>query len=102
MKTILITIAIIFSGMLIQAQILVDGKNINELDLEYVDLVASVKLQATTTMIYIDYGQYDFIWGVLPKNNPVQVIKDMNEFTPKKGNIISALNLMTKNVMENL
>ena len=76
MRKLVLIIAFAFSGMLMQAQIFVNEKSINEMDVEYVELVVAIKAQPRTEVIYIDYGQYDFYWEILPKKNPIQTISD--------------------------
>jgi hypothetical protein len=93
-------IAIVFSGMLIQAQVLVNEKSINEMDVQFVELVVAIKGQPTTGIIYIDYGQYNFYWEVLPKNNPIQIISDTSSKDVNNGNTMIIFNLMIKNGWE--
>jgi hypothetical protein len=97
MKKLILIIAIAFSGMLMHSQVIVDGKNLNEMDLEYVEIVGVIKGQPRTTSVYIDYSQVGFIWEIVVKKNPVQTITDTNDVIAKKNNIMSVLNLMTKN-----
>ncbi len=100
MKKIVLVLAIVFSGILTHAQVLVNDLSINDLEVDYVELVCSIKGQPTTSIVYVDYGQLDYVWEILPKNNPVQTIKDSEGNIVKKGNVVSALNLMTKNGWE--
>jgi hypothetical protein len=75
------------------AQVEVDGTNINELDIKYVELVGQAKfLSLTKIKVFVDYGQ-DFSWKQ-------QTIKNAAGKNAAFNSMIEALNFMEANGWE--
>jgi hypothetical protein len=75
------------------AQVLVDGTNINDLDIKYVELVGQAKLLSLTKIkVFVDYGQ-DFSWKQ-------QAIKNTEGKNAAFNSMIDALNFMDANGWE--
>jgi hypothetical protein len=90
MKKIFITLLTVFACYSGFSQIYVGDVNINKKqNITYVELVGVTKNFNLT--VYVDYGQ------VKPK---AEEIRDKNGTIARSANIISALNLMTKNGWE--
>ncbi len=69
----------------------VNGKNISELDAEYIQIVGSKKLLSNKVNVQIDFGQVDKIF----KAKDTQ-IKDENGKLTTFNSMIDALNFMSK------
>ena len=75
------------------AQVVVDGTNINDLDIKYVELVGQSKLLSLTKIkVFVDYGQ-DFSWKQ-------QAIKNTEGRIEAFNSMIDALNFMDANGWE--
>ncbi|NBO60598.1 MAG: hypothetical protein EBU82_06465 [Flavobacteriia bacterium] len=76
-----------------RAQVVVDGTNINDLDIKYVELVGQAKLLSLTKIkVFVDYGQ-DFSWKQ-------QTIKNTEGKNAAFNSMIDALNFMDQNGWE--
>ena len=90
MKRILMVAILVFAGSTVYSQIYVGDININKKHgIEYVELVGITK--NFKTIVHVDYGQ------AKPK---AEEIRDKDGKIARSGNIISALNLMTRNGWE--
>jgi hypothetical protein len=79
-----------FSG---QSQVIVDGVDVNDLDIQYVDLVGRARfLSLTKIKVFVDYGQ-DFSWRQ-------QTIEDASGERTSFNSMTDALNFMYKNGWE--
>lgn len=75
------------------AQVEVDGTNINDLDIKYVELVGRAKfLSLTKIKVFVDYGQ-DFSWKQ-------QTIKNASGKNAAFNSMVDALNFMEANGWE--
>lgn len=75
------------------AQVEVDGTNINDLDIQYVELVGQAKLLSLTKIkVFVDYGQ-EFSWKA-------QTIKNAEGKSAAFNSMIDALNFMDANGWE--
>jgi hypothetical protein len=75
------------------AQVVVDGNNINDMDIKYCELVGQAKfLSLTKIKVYVDYGQ-DFSWKQ-------QTIKNAAGKNAAFNSMIEALNFMDTNGWE--
>ena len=94
-KAILIT-AIVISGMLVQAQeksVIVGDVNINELEIQYIELVGAQKALGKDLSISIDFGQRHNIWKGTP-------IKDKNGEMIEFTSVVIAINYLVDNGWE--
>jgi len=90
MRKIISLLVILFASYTCFSQIYVGDVNINKKqNISYVELVG--KTSNFNLTVYVDYGQ------TKPKE---EEIRDKNGTIARSGNIISALNLMTKNGWE--
>lgn len=75
------------------AQVVVDGTNVNDLDIKYVELIGRSKvLSLTKIKVYVDYGQ-DFSWKQ-------QTIKNADGTNAAFNSMVDALNFMDANGWE--
>ena len=76
-----------------RAQVVVDGTNINDLDIKYCELVGQAKfLSFTKIKVFVDYGQ-DFSWKQ-------QTIKNSAGKNAAFNSMMEALNFMDANGWE--
>jgi hypothetical protein len=76
-----------------RAQVIVDGNNINDMDIKYCELVGQAKLLSLTKIkVFVDYGQ-DFSWKQ-------QTIKNAAGKNAAFNSMIDALNFMDANGWE--
>lgn len=93
MKKFIAIIALGFLSYGANAQVIVDGVDVNELDIQYVDLVGRTRLLNLTKInVFVDYGQ-DFSWRR-------QTIEDANGARTQFNSMTDALNFMYKNGWE--
>jgi hypothetical protein len=91
-KTILMAAIALFSFGA-QSQVTVDGTNINDLDIQYIEMVGQAKvLSLTKIKIAIDFGQ-DFSWKQ-------QTVKSADGKTAAFNSIVDALNFLDANGWE--
>lgn len=91
-KTILMAAIALFSFGA-QSQVTVNGTDINELDIQYVEMVGRSKVFSLTKIkIFIDYGQ-DFSWKQ-------QTIKTADGTNAAFNSIVDGLNFMEANGWE--
>jgi hypothetical protein len=95
MKRILVLIAAIFISLCVNAQT-VNGIPINDIDVEYVQIVGSSLILSNKLAIEIDFGQENKLFSA-GKNTR---IKDANGKDMIFNSMIDALNFMTKNGYE--
>lgn len=76
-----------------QAQVVVDGTNVNDLDIQYIELVGQAKILSLTKIkVFVDYGQ-EFTWKA-------QTIKNAEGNTAAFNSMVDALNFMDANGWE--
>ena len=88
-------IAILAFGLMsfgAKAQVVVDGTNINDLDIKYVELVGQAKLLSLSIKVFVDYGQ-EFSWKQ-------QTIKNTEGKNASFNSMVDALNFMDQNGWE--
>ncbi len=91
MKKAVLIIAISFFTHLSFSQVFVQDVNINELDIEYVQLVGvNTSMFGVKIKVYVDYGQE-------AKLMKADAIKDATGKTIKFNSMIHALNFMNEN-----
>ena len=91
-KTILMAAIALFSFGA-QSQVTVDGTNINDLDIQYIEMVGQSKILSLTKIkIVIDYGQ-DFSWKT-------QAVKSADGKNAAFNSIVDALNFLDANGWE--
>ena len=95
MKKILFCGTILFTSLFIKAQT-VNDIPINQLDVEYVQIVGTSKLLSTKLTIEIDFGQNTKFFS----SGKETVVKDENGKNMVFNSMIDALNFMTKNGFE--
>ena len=94
MKKILIVIAFAFITQLTFSQVIVEDQNINELNIDYIELVGiNTSLFGVKMKVYVDYGQPV---KFLKADN----IKDGNGKTIKFNTMMHALNFLKENGWE--
>lgn len=93
MKKLIVALAIgmfSFSG---NTQVIVDGVDINDMDLHYVELVGQTRfINLTKIKVFVDYGQ-DFSWRQ-------QTIEDRGGERSSFNSMVDALNFMYENGWE--
>jgi hypothetical protein len=91
MKKIIISLIalFVFSGFSVFSQVTVDQTNINDLDINYCEIVAKAAGFSMKYMVIVDYGQ-KFSWKA-------QSIKGVDGKPIKFNSVIHALNFMDKN-----
>jgi hypothetical protein len=90
MKKLFTVLLILVGSLNAKAQVEVDNVMINDLDLEYVELVGRSKFFSLTKIkVFVDYGQ-DFSWKQ-------QTIKDSNGKNMSFNSMVDALNFMDRN-----
>lgn len=93
MKKMILIAGLTLLSLGVKAQILVEGTNINDLDLQYIELVGKSKLLSPTKIkVFVDYGQ-SFSWNQ-------QVIKSADGKTAAFNSMVDALNFMDSNGWE--
>lgn len=93
MKKMIAVMAIGLMSFGASAQVEVDGTNVNDLDIEYIELVGRSKLLSLTKIkVFVDYGQ-DFSWKA-------QTIKDAEGKNASFNSMVDALNFMDANGWE--
>ncbi|MFN4911398.1 MAG: hypothetical protein ACK5G8_09185 [Flavobacteriales bacterium] len=92
MKKMFILMALGLMSFGARAQVVVDGTNINDLDIKYVELVGQAKFLSLKIKVFVDYGQ-DFSWKP-------QVIKNTAGKNAAFNSMIEALNFMEANGWE--
>lgn len=75
-----------------KAQVTVDGTDINNLDIKYIEMVGQSKMLSMSIKIAIDYGQ-DFSWKP-------QTVKSADGKTAAFNSIVDALNFLDANGWE--
>ena len=75
-----------------KAQVTVDGTDINNLDIKYIEMVGQSKILSMSIKIAIDYGQ-DFSWKA-------QTVKSVDGKTASFNSIVEALNFLDVNGWE--
>lgn len=95
MKKLILVIAVfvlfVFSA---HAAIVVNGVDINKLDIKYCQLLSKGKMLSTKVKIIVDYGQKQKLFG------KVQKIEDSDGKSKKFNSPIDALNFMANNGWE--
>lgn len=89
------TIAALALGLMTfgtNAQVEVDGINVNELDIEYLELIGQGKALSLKIKVFVDYGQ-DFSWKQ-------QTIRDAEGKSASFNSMVDALNFMDANGWE--
>ena len=93
MKKIMIMAGLSLLSFGAQSQVVVDGTNINGMDIQYIEMVGRAKaLSLTKIKIFIDYGQ-DFSWKQ-------QTIKTADGKNAAFNSIVDALNFLDANGWE--
>lgn len=93
MKKTIALFALCIASFGAQSQVMVDGTNINDLDVKYIELIGRAKLLSLTKIkIYVDYGQ-DFSWKA-------QTIKNTDGTNTAFNSMVDALNFMDANGWE--
>ncbi len=93
MKKILLIAGLTLLTLGAKAQVTVEGVNVNDLDIQYVELVGKTKLLSPTKVkVFVDYGQA-FSWNQ-------QVIKSADGKTAAFNSMVDALNFMDANGWE--
>ena len=91
MKKLVAVTLLIFLTQFVFSQVIVDDTNINELDIEYVQLIGiNTSMFGVKIKVYVDYGQE-------AKLMKADAIKDKNGNTIKFNSMIHALNFMEEN-----
>ena len=94
MKKVLITIVFGLIAQLTYSQVFVEDQNINDLNIEYVELVGvNTSMFGVKIKVYVDYGQE-------VKFLKADKIKDNNGKIMKFNTMIHALNFMKENGWE--
>ncbi|MEY3238476.1 MAG: hypothetical protein RI883_2577 [Bacteroidota bacterium] len=75
-----------------KAQVTVDGTDLNNLDIKYIEMVGQSKILSMSIKIAIDYGQ-DFSWKA-------QTVKSADGKTAAFNSIVDALNFLDANGWE--
>ncbi|WP_461104741.1 hypothetical protein [Spirosoma koreense] len=78
------------------AQVLVDGENVNDLDITYCQMIGTNRTGLSNTHIWIDYGQPKFSASILK----LQRISGRDGQAIKFNTVIDALNFITTNGWE--
>lgn len=95
MKKFLITFIILLTGLISKAQT-VNEIPINEIDVEYVQIVGTSKLLSTKLTIEIDFGQRTKLFS----SGKETIVKDEDGKAVDFNSMIDALNFMSKNGYE--
>ncbi len=90
MKKLVFGLFLVAFSFIGKAQVIVEGVNVNELDIKYIELVGTAKVLNPFKMkVFVDYGQ-DFSWKQ-------QTIKDAAGKNAAFNSMIDALNFMDAN-----
>jgi hypothetical protein len=93
MKKLIVALALGMFSFGGNAQVIVDGVDINDLDLQYVELVGQTRfISLTKIKVFVDYGQ-DFSWRQ-------QTIEDESGERSSFNSMVDALNFMYSNGWE--
>jgi hypothetical protein len=92
MKKAIMIAALAMSSFGANAQIEVDGTTINDIDIEYVELVGRQKFLSLKIKVFVDYGQ-DFSWKQ-------QTIRGADGKNMAFNSMVDALNFMNENGYE--
>ncbi len=97
MKKIIVVICVlVLFSLSINAGVVVNGEDINEMDITFCELVAEAKLFSTKVSIVVDYGQKTKLWG------KAQKIIGSDGKAKQFYSVIDALNFMDKNGWEHV
>lgn len=93
MKKMFLIVGLTLLSIGAKAQVIVEGTNVNDLDLQYIELVGKTKLLSPTKIkVFVDYGQA-FSWSQ-------QTIKSADGKTSAFNSMVDALNFMDSNGWE--
>lgn len=92
MKKLVLALMLGLFSLVGNTQVLVDGVNINEMDIKYVELVGRAKLNPTKIKVILDYGQ--------PFTFASQAIRGAQGEKAAFNSMIDALNFMEANGWE--
>lgn len=92
MKKVVLALMLVGFSLIGKSQVNVDGVNINEMDIKYVELVGRAKLDPTKIKVIVDYGQ--------PFTFASQAIRGAEGEKAAFNSMIDALNFMEANGWE--
>ena len=92
MKKVILGVMLMMFVVAGHTQVVINDININELDIEYVELVGRSKLNPTKIKVIVDYGQ--------PFSFKSQAIRGVNGNKAAFNSMIDALNFMNDNGWE--
>ena len=92
MKTYLLILIGTFLSFGLKAQVEVDGTSINDLDIQYLELIGKNQTFGLRINVWVDYGQ--------EPSFRLQSIRDAEGKQQKFNSIVDALNFMSKNGWE--
>lgn len=93
MKTLLLAVFCFLSFSFTSAQVFVNDVNINELNIDYVQLVGQAKFLSLDIIVSVDYGQERKLFKT-------QMIKDGSGRSYSFNSMVDALNFMAANGWE--
>lgn len=92
MKTHFLILIMALSSFGLKAQVEVDGTSINDLDIQYLELIGKNQTFGLRINVWVDYGQ--------EPSFRLQSIRDADGKQQKFNSIVDALNFMSKNGWE--
>lgn len=92
MKKLVLVAMLMMYALVGNTQVIINGVNINDLDIEYVELVGRSKLNPTKIKVIVDYGQ--------PFSFKSQAIRGAEGDKAAFNSMIDALNFMNANGWE--
>jgi len=92
MKKMILIAGLTLQTLVAKAQVIVDGTDINNLNIKYIEMVGQSKILSMSIKIAIDYGQ-DFSWKA-------QTVKTVDGKTASFNSIVEALNFFDVNGWE--
>lgn len=92
MKKMFLIAGVTLLTLVAKAQVIVDGTDINNLNIKYIEMVGQSKILSMSIKIAIDYGQ-DFSWKA-------QTVKSADGKTASFNSIVEALNFLDVNGWE--
>jgi hypothetical protein len=95
-KLMLLVCVLVMFVMSANAEVVVNGVDINKLDIRFCQLMAKAKFLSTKISIVVDYGQKTKLWG------KAQKIEGSDGKTKKFYSVIDALNFMDANGWEHV
>ena len=96
MKKSLFIVVLLLLAFYVHAGIVVNGTDINKMDITYCELVAKGKMLSSKVSIVVDYGQKKKLFG------KAQKIQGSDGKTKIFHSVIDALNFMDKNGWEHV